>query len=366
MSGFIDFDTHVYEPISVWSDYLDPALRDRSPQWVKKADGRLGVEVGGKLFPSLENHPGMAKIYGENSTVDRSGNDPAVRLKYMDDLNVDVQVIFPTLGMHGFSGSVADEKLAAGFARAYNRYMGEFVSKDPRRLRGAMIVPANHPEIAVQEMKWARQQNLSIIYLNPTPPGEIAWSHPSRDVFWKTVEDLGLTVVFHESTTGCPPNATGIHRYSEHWPMVYFCTHVVEAMLALTDVILGGTLERFPGVRIGAAESHIHWVAGWLALMDQQFGTGLKIWSDKSGEKKLGLKPSDYFKRQCFVAAFPEDTIIREALAAAPQSILVASDWPHPIASVHAKTGLDYVSQRDDLSTAEKDALLLINPKRFL
>lgn len=366
MPGYVDFDTHVYEPISVWSEYLEPKFRDRSPRWVTGAEDRLGVEVGGKLYPSVPNHPGMAKIYADNSTVDRSGNDAATRLKYMDKINVDIQVVFPTLGMHGFSGSVQDGALAGAFSRAYNRYMAEFVTKDPRRLRGAMIVPANHPEIAVEEMKWAHKQNLNIIYLNPTPPGEIPWSHPSRDLFWQTAQELGLVVVFHESTTGCPPNATGIHRYSSHWSMVYYCTHVVEASLALTDVILGGTLERFPRLKIGAAEAHIHWVAGWMSFMDQQFGTGVKIWSDKSGELKLSLKPSEYFKRQCFVAAFPEDTIIGAALEAAPDSILAISDWPHPIASVHAKTGLAYIDERQDLSAEDKQRLLVTNPLRFM
>ena len=274
MSTAIDFDTHVYEPLSVWTDYLDPKFRDRSPQWTTYGEGSLGVEVGGKLYPSVPNHPGMAKIYADDSKVDRSGNDPAVRLKWMDERDVDVHVIFPTLGMHGFSGSVQDAALAGAFSRAYNRYMAEYVATDPRRLRGAMIVPANHPEVAAEEMRWAKKNKLDIVYLNPSAPGEIPWSHPSRDPMWRTAEELGLVITFHESTTGCPPNATGIHRYSSHWSMVYYCTHVVEASLAMTDVILGGTLERFPKLRIGAAEAHIHWVAGWMAFMDQQFGTG--------------------------------------------------------------------------------------------
>ena len=94
--------------------------------------------------------------------------------------------------------------------------------------------------------------------------------------------------------------------------------------------------------------------------MDQQFGTGVKIWSDKSGEMKLSLKPSEYFKRQCFVAAFPEDTII------GADSILAISDWPHPIASVHAKKGLAYIDERQDLTADQKKRLLVTNPTRFL
>ena len=81
---------------------------------------------------------------------------------------------------------------------------------------------------------------------------------------------------------------------------------------------------------------------------------------------KLSLKPSEYFKRNCFVAAFPEDTIISAALDAAPDSILAISDWPHPIASVHAKKGLAYIDERTDLSADYKQRLLVTNPRRFL
>ena len=48
---YVDFDTHVYDPITIWRDYLDPQFRDRSPQWIER-DGRLMVDVAGKTFPS--------------------------------------------------------------------------------------------------------------------------------------------------------------------------------------------------------------------------------------------------------------------------------------------------------------------------
>jgi predicted TIM-barrel fold metal-dependent hydrolase len=245
--------------------------------------------------------------------------------------------------------------------------MGEFVKADPRRLRGAMLAPANHAEVAAAEMRWARENhNLSILYLNPTAPGEIPWSHASRDPFWQAVQDLGITVVFHESTTGAPPNASGIHRYVGHWSMIYLCTHVVEAELAIADIILGGTLQRFPGVKVGAAEAHIHWVPGWLRLMDQQFGAATKIWSDQSGETMLDLKPSEYFERQCFVAAFPDDDMVPEAIAAARESILVCSDWPHPVQSAYAVGGLEAFNMREDVSPTDRHKALISNPSRFL
>src|ERR1051326_3451800 len=102
---FIDADTHVYEDLRVSSDYIDPQLRARSPRWIDQ-DGRLMAEIGGKMFPSMPNHPGMATNYGKDSKSDRSGNDPAVRLQRMDATGTHIQVIFPTLGLAGFPGMV--------------------------------------------------------------------------------------------------------------------------------------------------------------------------------------------------------------------------------------------------------------------
>jgi predicted TIM-barrel fold metal-dependent hydrolase len=364
---YVDFDTHVYDPITIWHDYLDPQFRDRSPRWIER-DGRLMVDVAGKAFPSAPDHPGYRKIYGEDSKVDRTGNDPAERLRYMDGKgSADIQVIFPTLGLAGFPGSVDDPALAAAFTRAYNRYISEFTSIDRRRLRATMLIPANHPELAAQEMRWAKEAGgLDLVALTPTPPGDLPWSHTSRDPIWHAASDLGVKVLFHETTAGCLPNAIGIGRYRGHWPLTYLVTHVLEAQLAFADVILGGTLERFPKLRVGACEAHVHWVAGWLSLMDQNFGAGRKIFTNASGEVELSLKPSEYFRRQCLVAAFPEDTMIAEALAAAPESIVVCSDWPHPIAEEHSYNGIPAVLHHRKLNEAQKQALLIDNPTRFL
>ena len=99
----IDADTHVYDPISIWTDFMDPAYTHRAPEWIHADDGRQMVRVGDLIFPTVPAHPGFGRIYGPDSTVDRSGNDPHERLRLMDKLQCEAQVIFPTLGMTGFS-----------------------------------------------------------------------------------------------------------------------------------------------------------------------------------------------------------------------------------------------------------------------
>jgi predicted TIM-barrel fold metal-dependent hydrolase len=245
--------------------------------------------------------------------------------------------------------------------------MGEFCSVDRRRLRGAMLIPSNHPEIAATELRRAhKEEGLSILYLNPTPPNDVPWCDASREPIFRAAEELNITVVFHESTPGASTYTMGINRYRGRWPLIYLATHVVEAMFAYADVILGGVLERHPTLRVGSAEAHIHWLPGWLAMMDQQFSVASNIHGKKGGEEALSLKPSEYFIRQCFCAAFPQDTMIPEAMGVAPDGIVVISDWPHPLAGEYSQKGLAAIEHNPRIDAADRRKLLIDNPRRFL
>jgi uncharacterized protein len=366
---YVDTDTHVYEELSVWSDYVEPEYRDRAPRWIER-DGKLLAEIGGTIFPTMPNHPGMGATYGRQATVDRSGNDPSVRLSRMDRLGASAHIIFPTLGLTGFPGMVGDPGLAAAFSRAYNRYMGEYCAADPARLKGAMILPFNHPGQAAAEARWAYDRGLRLAVSNPTPPDDRAWSDPFYDPIWHALDELGVPFVLHEITTGCPPHTLGVQRYAHTYHMVYLVTHVVEAMLGMTDMVVSGTLQRFPRLRVMLAEAHLAWLPGWLELLDythQTVGSGsvfARTIRAGSGEAILDQRPSDYFRRQCFVSAFPDDPLIAESLAIAPGSIMASSDWPHPVGE--GRPSIDELSTRMDLTEDDKVRLLSANAAALL
>jgi len=150
-------------------------------------------------------------------------------------------------------------------------------------------------------------------------------------------------------------------------PTVLVSLNGVNSMMAGVDWLLSGILERFPNIKVGAAEAHVHWLPGWLSLLDQQFGAGTKMWSAQSGEVMLKLAPSDYFRRQCYLAAFPKDTMIREAYDVAPDSITICTDYPHPVASVYGQAkGLPGVAQNKTLTPQIAHRILYDNPMRFM
>jgi predicted TIM-barrel fold metal-dependent hydrolase len=323
------------------------------------------------MYPSQPNHPGLARVYGPDETLHQRtiedkqmSTDSGRRLAEMDATNTKVHVIYPTLGMVGFNG-VQDPELAAALARAYNRYCAEFAAASPKRLKPTMLLPINHTDKAVEEMRYAREElGLDIAFANPTPPDETPWSHDRYDAFWQACEDLDVTLTWHESSVGAGPTSVGIHRYWGDPMMMYLCAHTVEPQLATMDMILGGVLHRHPRLRTGMLEAHVSWIPGWLQLLDYKAADSR--FTVRGGP--LDMTPSDYFRRQFFVACFADDAGIAETAAyLGPEhgNIVYSSDWPHKSLDDFDGSAA-YLLARDDLSSELKTQILETNAAKWI
>jgi uncharacterized protein len=363
---YIDTDTHLWERYEDWTAFLDDErLRDHVPQYVDGSGGRKKIRVDGVLFPANEAHPGVVPRSPEHLDY-AIVNDPVRRLEHMDSLSTRISLIFPSTAHIGTTTSMRDADIAAGLCRAYNRYAADFAAVDPDRLRPTMIVPANHPETAADEIRRARRElGLSALVLHPTPPDNLPWSHDRYDVIWSTAQALDVPVVFHETSAGCPDFGVGMQRYRS-WPMFWLCSHVVESLLTLTELIFGGVLERFPRLRIALAEAHVSWIPGWLAMLDQNKDLEAHRHGDAAQSPGLSLSPSEYFRRQCYAMAFPDDSMVAEVLALAPGNLLVSSDFPHNSGKLHGEGGLEAFSRRPDVGAEMAERVLVDNPLAFL
>jgi predicted TIM-barrel fold metal-dependent hydrolase len=130
-------------------------------------------------------------------------------------------------------------------------------------------------------------------------------------------------------------------------------------MLALLSLIDGGVLERHPGLRVAFLEAGCGWVPYWLWRLDAS-------WQYMTGEvaENVRLKPSEYFRRQCFVAIEPEEPGLAEVIRQlGPDNLLFGTDYPH---ADHGDDIVDHVlSLRTVLSEELLHKLLSENPARF-
>ena len=96
-------------------------------------------------------------------------------------------------------------------------------------------------------------------------------------------------------------------------------------MMASVALIMGGVLERHPKLRVVHLETGCGWVPFWLERMESG------ILGSARGLSALKMRPTDYFLRQCYVSADPDDAWIPQFLGQlGDQNLVTATDFGHP------------------------------------
>ena len=214
------------------------------------------------------------------------------------------------------------------------------------------MLPMQSVELAIEEMRFARQKiGMRAGFLRPNPYQGRMLHHPDYDLFWAEAQALDFAIGLHEGGGGSSGMATvGVDRF-EGRAARHIISHTMEMMLACLSVIWGGVCDRFPGVHIGFLEAGGGWIAGWLDRMDRHF-------EDKAyNDSQLRLKPSEYFKRQCWISFEPvEGSLSALADYIGPEKILWATDYPHPDGFFPGAP--DLIAKRPELSEETKRKIL--------
>jgi len=90
-------------------------------------------------------------------------------------------------------------------------------------------------------------------------------------------------------------------------------------------MLTGGVFEKFPGLTAAFLEGHCSWVPWWLYCLDEHY--------EKFGDDErfgLQLKPSEYFRRQCYVSVDADEELLKYTIQAiGDENIVISTDWPH-------------------------------------
>jgi uncharacterized protein len=149
-------------------------------------------------------------------------------------------------------------------------------------------------------------------------------SDPTYEPFWTECEQLGISVGLHECGTHSRLPTTGADRFNTQFAM-HACSHPMEQMMALLALIEGGVLERHPKLKFAFLESGCGWLPYWLWRLDEQYEK--LFWEVQNNVK---IKPSDYFRRQCFISIEPSEPYLSEIIDyIGSDNLLFGSDYPH-------------------------------------
>jgi predicted TIM-barrel fold metal-dependent hydrolase len=325
MSSFhlISSDSHVTIPDEAWQEYLDPQFRDRAPRIERTDEGDFRIFEGKRTAINTLNN--LAGKRPEQFTLNvrkledqrRGAFDPVERLEDMDLDGVDAEVLYV-----GGPLQTTDAQLRLNSVRGYNRWLADYCSHAPDRLLGMAAIPIESPELAVAELRFAREHALAGGYI-PLFPDQGDYGDTQWDPMWEAFLETDLPIGLH---VGGRRPGTPVASLYESAPR--FMTGLVMSKLtmaeALSELIHGLVLQRYPDLRFLAVEGQIGWISFFEYYSDHIWEKH-RYWS----ESQLREPPSFYFRRQV-AATFMEDPVgLREYQHIGVDNIMWASDYPH-------------------------------------
>jgi predicted TIM-barrel fold metal-dependent hydrolase len=322
----IDADGHVTEPPAVWDEYLEARYRDRAFRFAIDAEGRPCMTADGRPLMRHAMRLTLPPGYPEVPYVSQPGGfDPHARLRDLDAEGIDAAALFPSIGL--YVSDVADAALQAALCRAYNDWLADYCRAAPDRLVGVALLPLVDVPAAIAELERAvTRHGFRGAFFRPNPYAGRPIHHDDYEPLWSCAASLGVPVTVHEGLSDWAP--TLARERFENPAMLHVACHPFEQMAACAGLILGGALERHPGLRVAFLESGAAWLPYWLHRLDEHAET----WGHLL--PRLRMKPSDYFRRQCTISTEPGeaaiDAVVRHVGA---EYVVWASDYPHPDAT---------------------------------
>jgi uncharacterized protein len=319
VSGLVvDADAHVNEDIGAWTE-----LSELHPGWLTagQSGGRWVAQIDGKLYPRQEGPGCGVPIDASTSPRCPGAFDLDGRLADMDSEGIDIQVLFGGLVIG--VPSYADAGFALDVCRTYNDWLlAKVCGHSPERLKGVAVVPIQDVERSIREAERAAGLG-AVAVMVPPVVGSSNLDDASLQPFFEACASLDLAVAVH-SAPGMNLPLPGAERFA-NYAMVHALSFPVDQMVALTALMLGGVLDRFPALRVAFLESGVGWVPYFVHRLHEHHEKLPHLLPDGVSDPRAIVE-----RGQCWFSFEAEEPMLAEYVHhLGDDSLVYASDYPH-------------------------------------
>ena len=352
----ISGDGHVGPPLPGFAAYFDPNEREEFDRYWRARPGAKLAEAASRgdrdalagflngFMQATGGTPEQAASFSERALEATVGLfDSKTRDRFLDKEGIAAEVLYgdgfvenhpPYSDIMESNGQIFGGKpwpfaqQLAG-ARAYNRWLADFVSENPARRAGVISLPAAHDiSSLLAETKRASESGLRGGVLVPQLEAGLPGYHDAYyDPLWALAAELGLPIAVHGGNARAPD---GPDAYGPNEPLASFF-HFTESTFfdrrPLWFFIWGGVFDRHPKLKLVFAEALSHWVPQELLRLDEMYG----MWNSKTLRERITKRPSDYWRSNCAITAtFISRGEVEMRHEIGVDNLLWGSDFPHP------------------------------------
>src|ERR1700704_4398496 len=213
---------------------------------------RREVVVAGKRVTTVDIHahchiPEALELAGQKVRFPKLVITPE-RIKVMDEQGIDIEA----LSINPNFWDKTERDLQVQIVKSQNEKLAEICGKTPDRFVGLASVALAYPDLAAEQLQDAvKRLGMRGALIGGSVNG-MELADPKLHPFWAKAEELGVLVFIH------PQGGTELEksgRLKGSGGLYNTIGNPLETTIALSHLILEGTLDRLPGLKICAAHA---------------------------------------------------------------------------------------------------------------
>lgn len=354
----IDMDTH-YAPEDEF-EYVSEELKHLTPQWFNHGQGRVALTV--------PNWPRQPQIRGLMAPHKRFLGDIDVdsRLKDMDRLGVDLQLLNPEFGQYSYE---TEPRLMGEMCRSANMAIGKAIKAHPDRFIGSTVLPTQNMKMTLDEANRCLDAGFQTLFMKAAQGGQ----NYSAQYFWPLwdwANENQVPISVHANTRDFG-GVIDASRLEGGGGWGFFVGTMSEYCVIACSMIYGGVFDVFPNLKFCLAEAGATWL---LWLWDRLV---LTYDVDTNTHGLCQKHPTEYLKSNIYVTVDPTEEALGHLCQRLPtKNLMLGTDYPHGDITGRGRaadkvgalrsTHIDLLLEREDISEEAKADIAYRNALEFM
>jgi predicted TIM-barrel fold metal-dependent hydrolase len=316
----IDSDAHVVESEHTW-DFMDAADQKYRPVIVKprgegsgeywfidgKIRGLVRIVMTAKELDEVAERTGRVMNTPRET---REMENVAARLRHMDELGIDVQVLYPTMFIEQISDKPAWE---IAICKGYNRWLADIHRQGQGRLRWICMLPLLDIGASLEELRFCKQHGACGVFMRGIE-GQRMITDPYFYPLYEEMSRLDMAVGVHVGN-GSPQNLDLVSQYNGGGSFWKFRLPVIGAF---HSVIMSEVPRLFPKLRFHWAEAAAQWVPYVVKDLQRRWG---------AQGKELPPNPLKAYRQ--YVSCQTDDDVDYVLRYAGEENLTIGTDYGH-------------------------------------
>ncbi len=269
-------------------------------------------------------------------------NVPA-RLRHMDQLGIDVQVLYPTMFIEQITEK-PDWEIA--ICKGYNRWLADIYRQGQGRLRWICVLPLLDMSASLEELKFCKQHGACGVFMRGIE-GHRLITDPYFYALYDEMSRLDVAAGVHVGN-GNPQNLDLVSQYNGGGSFWKFRIPVIGAC---HSVMMSEVPMLFPKLRFHWAEAAAQWIPYVVKDLQRRWATQ---------RKDLPENPLKVFRQ--FVSCQTDDDVDYVLKYAGEDNLTIGTDYGHNDQSTEVEA-LRNLRSMGTITDSQYEKIIYHNPK---